>query len=225
MGRPPKFSREQVQQAALTVLDRDGAGGLSMRVVAAELGTGPMTLYGHVRDRADLEVLVIDAVLAEVPAPVTSATVGRDIEEFCVAIWKAVRSHPHATTLIAARRGGSGRALDLGEALAGTLQRAGLSGDRLIVAFRALFAVVLGGVEADPATAGADRFEEPFGRLLGETATHPVLAGMVRRAAGSSPEELFRATLRVVLAGLAIDPGVSARRRRTARGSGRERAD
>ena len=40
---------EAIVDAAFRVLDREGANGLSMRRVAEELGTGPASLYWHVR--------------------------------------------------------------------------------------------------------------------------------------------------------------------------------
>ena len=69
MGRPPKFSRAQLQATALALVDEQGLAGLSMRSLAAVLGTGPMTLYNHVADRTDLEVLVVEAVGAEMHRP------------------------------------------------------------------------------------------------------------------------------------------------------------
>src|SRR5437868_5643316 len=65
MGRPAKFSREQLQAAALALVDKHGLESLSMRALAAELGTGAMTLYNHVEHREDLEMLVVDAVVAD----------------------------------------------------------------------------------------------------------------------------------------------------------------
>jgi AcrR family transcriptional regulator len=63
------LSREAIVDAALRVLDRDGAAGLSMRKVADELGTGPASLYWHVASKDALIDLIIDRVAAEVPLP------------------------------------------------------------------------------------------------------------------------------------------------------------
>lgn len=51
MGRPARFTHAQLQAAALRLLDREGLAGLSMRSLAAELGTGAMTLYNYVPQR------------------------------------------------------------------------------------------------------------------------------------------------------------------------------
>lgn len=67
------LTRDQVVDAAVRLLDRDGYEGLSMRRVAQELGVGTMSLYWHVADREELLDLVFDRVvgsqvLDEVPA-------------------------------------------------------------------------------------------------------------------------------------------------------------
>ena len=63
------LSREAIVDAALRVMDREGAAGLSMRRVADELGTGPASLYWHVANKDALIDLIIDRVAGEVPLP------------------------------------------------------------------------------------------------------------------------------------------------------------
>ena len=63
------LSREAIVDAALTVLDRHGLDGLSMRRVADELGTGPASLYWHVADKDQLLNVMLDRVIGEVPLP------------------------------------------------------------------------------------------------------------------------------------------------------------
>jgi TetR/AcrR family tetracycline transcriptional repressor len=53
-GRPASFSREQILETGLQLVRREGRDGLTMRAVADELGTGPMSLYTHVRGKDDL---------------------------------------------------------------------------------------------------------------------------------------------------------------------------
>ena len=63
------LSREGIVDAAFRVLDREGAGGLSMRKVAEELGAGPASLYWHVASKDALINLVIDRVASRVALP------------------------------------------------------------------------------------------------------------------------------------------------------------
>lgn len=70
-ARKPRFSREQIAAAALTIGDADGFEALSMRRIAAALGAGTMSLYRYIETKDDLLALVGDAILAEalVPGP------------------------------------------------------------------------------------------------------------------------------------------------------------
>lgn len=70
-ARPARapLSQDAIVQAALRVLDRDGAAGLSMRRVAEELGTGPASLYWHVAGKDALINLIIDRVTGEIALP------------------------------------------------------------------------------------------------------------------------------------------------------------
>jgi AcrR family transcriptional regulator len=63
------LTREAIVDAALRVLDREGAAALSMRRVAEELGTGPASLYWHVANKDALINLLVDRVMGEVAVP------------------------------------------------------------------------------------------------------------------------------------------------------------
>jgi len=64
-GRPAKRSREEITAAAIAIADREGLDAVSMRRVAAGLGTGAASLYRYVETREDLLDLMIDATGAE----------------------------------------------------------------------------------------------------------------------------------------------------------------
>jgi AcrR family transcriptional regulator len=63
------LSRDLIVDTAVKLLDRDGLDGMSMRGVAQELGTGPASLYAHVANLRELQDLVFDRVVGEVPLP------------------------------------------------------------------------------------------------------------------------------------------------------------
>lgn len=69
--RPPRtpLNQDAIVQAALTVVEGEGADALSMRRIAQELGTGPATLYWHVGSKDGLIELVLDRVFAEIQLP------------------------------------------------------------------------------------------------------------------------------------------------------------
>ncbi|BEL07369.1 TetR/AcrR family transcriptional regulator C-terminal domain-containing protein [Actinoplanes sichuanensis] len=64
VGRPAERSRAEVTAAAITLADREGLPAVSMRRVAAELGTGAASLYRYVDSRDDLLDLMTDEVVA-----------------------------------------------------------------------------------------------------------------------------------------------------------------
>lgn len=68
-ARQPRFNRERIAAVALEIADTEGFAAVSMRHVAARLGTGAMTLYNYVRTKDELVTLMHDALLAETLRP------------------------------------------------------------------------------------------------------------------------------------------------------------
>src|SRR5262245_40912566 len=69
--RPPEkpvLSRDLVVKTALGILAAEGFEAVSMRRVAQQLETGPASLYAHVANKEELDELMLDAVLGDVPA-------------------------------------------------------------------------------------------------------------------------------------------------------------
>ena len=61
------LSREAIVATALDVLRAEGIDAVSMRRVAADLGTGPASLYAHVAGKDELLDLLYDEVVGAVP--------------------------------------------------------------------------------------------------------------------------------------------------------------
>lgn len=66
-ARSPRRSKDDVVDAALTLLDRVGLPDLSMRRLADELGVQPSALYWHIASKQEL----LAAVSARILAPVS----------------------------------------------------------------------------------------------------------------------------------------------------------
>lgn len=64
-GRPAKRSRAEITAVAVTIADQDGLEAVSMRRIAAALGTGAASLYRYVDTREDLLDLMIDSTGSE----------------------------------------------------------------------------------------------------------------------------------------------------------------
>src|SRR5262245_3828791 len=63
------LTREKIVDAALTLLEREGMQGLSMRKLAQELGAGAASLYWHVGDKEQLLSLLLDRIVGEAKVP------------------------------------------------------------------------------------------------------------------------------------------------------------
>jgi AcrR family transcriptional regulator len=203
-----RFTVAEVAARALEIVDRDGLGGLSMRTLAAAMGTGPMTLYNYVKDRGQLEELVAEAVISGVKLPEPSQDWLRDVRAVATALWQALRRHPNVVPLVLTRRTVSPSSYAPAERLVEALTRGGLDDVDLLAAFRAVLALVMGSAQVELAgpLAGSDRDVEQvavaarIGRLAG--AEHPRLAELARTSQQSTAVADFSRALDMLLAGV-----------------------
>ena len=94
---PPEqeLSRERVVRAAVALADAEGLDALSMRAVAARLGTAAMSPYRHVEGKDHLIRLMTDAVYGELEFPRPAPEFWRDrLEAGARALWELHRAHP-----------------------------------------------------------------------------------------------------------------------------------
>lgn len=61
----PALTRGRIVDAAMAVLEQDGIEKLTMRRLAADLDTGPASLYVYVRSTTEIHALMIDRLLGE----------------------------------------------------------------------------------------------------------------------------------------------------------------
>jgi AcrR family transcriptional regulator len=95
-GRAPaSLSRPAILAAALAVADAEGARALTMRRVAADLGSStPMSLYRYVGSKDGLVDLMIDAVYGEVGLPERPSGDWRaDLEPLTRQTWAVIQRH------------------------------------------------------------------------------------------------------------------------------------
>ncbi|GAA4924958.1 TetR family transcriptional regulator [Stackebrandtia albiflava] len=68
-GPKARISVDDLVAKAILRADREGLPAVTIRGVAADVGVRPMTVYSHVPDRETLVALMVDASLAQMPAP------------------------------------------------------------------------------------------------------------------------------------------------------------
>ncbi|NYI96932.1 AcrR family transcriptional regulator [Streptomonospora nanhaiensis] len=212
MPAPRRFSRARLQEAALALVDAEGLDALSMRSLAAALGTGAMTLYNYVEGREGLEALLVEAVMAEaVCEGVPSDDWRADVRALARATWRSVRAHPDVIPLILTRRTFDEPTLLQGEALLDALARGGRTGRDLLVGLRVVTGYVMGFAQAElagPLSAGrGESVAEITDRVRAlPPERFPRLIDAAAAASGSDPGAEFEAGLDVVIAGLDAAP-------------------
>src|SRR5258708_15098578 len=98
-----RFTTDEIAAAALAIVDAKRLSALSMRSLAAALGTGPMTVYNYVPDKDGLEELVVAAVVAQVRLPEPTDDWQQDAYGIADAMWRGIRAHPPAVPLVFTR--------------------------------------------------------------------------------------------------------------------------
>ncbi|CNG14699.1 TetR family transcriptional regulator [Mycobacterium tuberculosis] len=204
MPRPRSLSTEKLAGAALAVIDRDGLAGLSMRAVAKELGMSTMALYRYVRDREELEGLVVDLVYAKVdPAPPPEGPWDERITALALRLRDAFGAHAAILPLTLTHRHASAGSLCWGEAVAGLLAEAGITGPRAAIALRALIAYIIGALQLEYLGPLAGEGTDAIAALPADEFPH--MAETARHARRIGPEEEFRGGLAAVLRGLGAE--------------------
>ena len=82
----PALSREKIVAAAAAILRTEGLDRVTMRRLAKDLDTGPMSLYVYVRDTDELHAAVLDELLAEVDLAAAA-------DDWTDRLWSVLRSY------------------------------------------------------------------------------------------------------------------------------------
>ncbi|HYO44685.1 MAG TPA: TetR/AcrR family transcriptional regulator C-terminal domain-containing protein [Candidatus Limnocylindrales bacterium] len=204
---------DRVVDAALALLDRDGAHALGIRAVAARLGVHPNALYTYVEDRAALERAVVERVLslADVGALTAPDRDWRErITEYAIGLRRTLHGHPGAASLLMSAPMDGVTALTVGERLIAALEDGGLSPDDAARGTWLLIVAVIGAVALDVAEVpGPTVPPEDAWIAARQAALEAIDHGAMPRTAAATPviagwvgEAQFRWSLGVVLDGL-----------------------
>jgi AcrR family transcriptional regulator len=140
----PVLTLDAIVRAGTELVDERGPDALTMRAVAARLGSGVMSLYRHVPDRETLLGLVLEAMTAEIEVSEPTGEWRADLAALARDVRAALLRRPQLTVLLTARadRGGGGLAT-LDRAL-GILRAAGFEPREAALANHALGNYVAG---------------------------------------------------------------------------------
>ncbi|MFI7351249.1 TetR/AcrR family transcriptional regulator [Streptomyces sp. NPDC049936] len=139
-GRPPRISREEVVATARRIVDADGVDRLTMRRLAAEIGSTPMALYHHVRNKEELLVLLLDDYAARtLHRPELPAEPRERVVACAAAIHEALAACPWIVEVLTADDLLSTSALWFVEQIVDGLVACGLSPERAVHGYRAIW--------------------------------------------------------------------------------------
>ncbi len=135
--RRTRLSRDLVLSAAVSLADRTGFDGLTMRTLAQEFGVVPMALYKHVANKEDLLDGMIDIVFSEVAIP-TGPDWKTAMRDRSISMREALVRHRWAVGFMESRMRPGPANLRHHNAVMGCLREAGFSFSTTVHAYSTL---------------------------------------------------------------------------------------
>ncbi|WP_210582193.1 TetR/AcrR family transcriptional regulator [Streptomyces sp. GESEQ-4] len=215
-GPKPGLSVDQIVEAAVRIADADGLEALSMRRVAAELGTGTMSLYRYVPGKGELLDLMLDRVQkpSENPADIGDGDWRSALEALGRATLDLYRRHPWLLQVNQTRPILGPSALDGMEKVLTLIRPMGLSDPELVSAIIMIDGYVVGAArtqlyqqEAERRTGLTDaefwQAQVPTLEKVLASGRYPVMASLSEDAFGTDFDH-FEFGLQRILDGLEV---------------------
>jgi AcrR family transcriptional regulator len=144
-GPKPRFTHDDVVDAALAVVDADGFAALSLRAVARELGVTSMAIYTYIASRDELYGLVVDRLIsAELDAFDWPDRWPEALRAFATRLSDLIDRHPALVEAFAAGQMRTAIAMSAADQMLQRLLDGGLPPHDAGVAYAAMHALVLG---------------------------------------------------------------------------------
>ena len=138
---------EQIIDAAVLFIEKEGVAALTMRALGRELGVDPSVVYRHFVDKSDLLAALGSALLNEIDlAFAMSASTPRERLKLAVSEVRRVMQAKPVTGLILANSGNNppGTQVEIVHWSVQQLREIGLTGVNLVVGYQVLEGFVLG---------------------------------------------------------------------------------
>lgn len=197
------LTREQVLEAADDLVKQHGPDALTMRGLAARLGTAVTSIYWHIGNRESLLDALVDRAVEEMGAiQPTGRTPATRIASVARRLRGELHARPHLIAMVHERGLTERVFLPAQRALVREVHTAGLRGARAAEAVRAVQFQVVGFVLVECAR-GLAPAGEPGRELPRKSVSarkDPALARALARPA--DPERLFAASLRALVKSL-----------------------
>jgi AcrR family transcriptional regulator len=143
------LTKTRIAEAALRVADEGGANGFTMRAVADSLGVTPMALYHHVKSKAALVGLVVDAVISGRPLPPPTGSWQDELWEMAVWMREVTLAHPAVARLRSEHKVWTASIFPMTERWISIWQQSGLELRSALLAASATSSTIIGFVEQE----------------------------------------------------------------------------
>lgn len=140
----PRLSRDRVLEAAVTVADAGGIGGLTIRSLAQELGVKPMSVYYHVANKEEILDGIVDHVFSQIDLPSAEGDWRTEMRKRAESARRVLRRHSWAIGLMESRTSPGPATLRHHNAVLGTLRAAGFSIEMTAHAYALLDSYIYG---------------------------------------------------------------------------------
>ncbi|MEV1021764.1 TetR family transcriptional regulator [Streptomyces sp. NPDC050264] len=205
MARSP-LTRDEVLAAAAALVKQDGPQALTMRKLAAELGTAVTSIYWHVGNRESLLDALVERTVADLgEIRPRGATPQERVVSVARALRRQLRAHPHLVAMVHERGLTERMFLPAQQALVHEVHAAGLRGARAAEAVRAVQFQVVGHVlvERNRERAPVQRPGEEELWAAPDTAAAEDDRALARAlAAPVDPEHIFTISVRALVKSL-----------------------
>lgn len=180
-----RLSRSRIVVTALAVARAEGIGAASMRRIADELESSPMSLYRHVADREQLLLAMLDRVAAGIVLPDPVPDPHAELTAIMTAGHDAFRRDPWVVEVLVVDGLASPLILPLMERAFVALERGGLAGRDAAAGYALLWHYLYG----ESISSHHDR-PDTFARQMGRSAAASYPA--IGRVAAALPPEVSR---------------------------------
>ena len=208
------LTRERIVAAGMAIADREGLAKVSVRRIAAQLGSSPMSLYHYVQSKRDLLNFMLDAANADFGWPEKTITDWRGVLcHFAREGRRCLKEHPWVNQLRASDPEYGPESIRILEWLLTSLSRVGLDVKTAIRVIGVLYVFVNGFVadEVSAPSAGENRREpkaanQPnFAKAILATGNYPQVKRFIEMSAEIHDEQAFEHALVVILNGVASE--------------------
>jgi AcrR family transcriptional regulator len=223
------LTRERIVAAGIAIADQDGLARVSVRRIAAQVNSSPMSLYHYVPSKRDLLNLMLDAVNADFVWPAKTITDWRGV--LCHFAWESrrcLKQHPWVNQLRASDPEYGPESIRILEWLLTSLSRVGLDVRTAIRVIGVLFVFVNGFVAAESSGSAAPRSagrrpsvnQPTFSKAILATGNYPHVRRFIEMTAEIPDDQGFERALNLILNGVTSE--IQLHRRRPAAKQGKE---